>query len=58
MQSSPGWWAATVATSDCVDGEDGAVSKDAAQTVHVSSPANVFDAALALLVLPLVLGWL
>ena len=31
-------------TSDCVDGGDGVDSKDAAHYVHVSSPANVFDA--------------
>ena len=44
-----------VFASDCVDGDDGGVSKDAAQNVHVSSPANAFDAALALVMLPLVL---
>ena len=44
-----------VGGSDCVDGEDGDVSKDAAQNLRVSSPANVFDTA-ALAAMLLVIG--
>ena len=38
-----GW----VLLSDCVDGEDRVVSKNAAQKVHVSSPASLFAVPVA-----------
>ena len=34
-----------VGGSDCVNGDDRGVLKDAAQNIHVSSPASLFAAA-------------